>query len=123
MSDMRYLPRPLTNSTSADDDDAVQELHYAPDHLPSPAHASGTACQLAFVSDTVRLNICNTVENSKSVCLTAAAPVFLNWRLRNVHDDDDETANKKAVLYRKETARCRSYSFRFKVRRQHSLQV
>jgi len=25
--------------------------------------------------------------------------------------------------YRKETARCRSYSFRFKVRRQHSLQV
>jgi len=30
--------------------------------------------------------ICNTVENL-SVCLTAAAPVFLNWRLRNVHYD------------------------------------
>ena len=27
----------------------VQELHYASDHLLSPAHASGTACQLAFV--------------------------------------------------------------------------
>jgi len=36
--------------------------------------------------DTVCGNICNTVENLP-VCLTAAAPVFLNWRLRNVHYD------------------------------------
>jgi len=27
-----------------------QELHYVTDHLPSPAHASGTACQPAFVT-------------------------------------------------------------------------
>ena len=32
-------------------------------------------------SDTV--NICSTAENLP-VCLTAAAPVFLNWRLRNL---------------------------------------
>ena len=37
-------------------------------------------------SDTVRGNIRNTVENLP-VCLTAASPVFLNWRLRNVHYD------------------------------------
>ena len=28
----------------------VQELHYVTDHLPSPAHVSGTACQPAFVT-------------------------------------------------------------------------
>ena len=37
-------------------------------------------------SDAVHGNIHNTVENLP-VCLTAPAPVFLNWRLRNVHYD------------------------------------
>jgi len=36
--------------------------------------------------DTVSRNICNTAENLL-VCLMAAAPVFLNWRLRNVQYD------------------------------------
>jgi len=36
---------------------------------------------------------------------------------------DHTVRSTRKPCYRKETARCRSYSFRFKVRRQHSLQV
>jgi len=64
----------------------VQELHHVTDHLPSsPAHASGTACLLAFVTRHCPQEHLQHCWKLILVWLMAAAPVFLNWRLRNVY--------------------------------------
>jgi len=69
-----------------------------------PTHLEQLASRHSW-SDTVRGNICNTVENLP-VCLTAAAPVFLNWRLRNLHyDDDDDDISQLWFDYDKTTIR------------------
>jgi len=70
----------------------------------------------------------DTVDNGKiqmrDTCNTS--PGFLNTA-HIVHIEKSLKLpvlnNKKAVLSRKGTARCRSFCFWFKVRRQHSLQV
>ena len=57
--------------------------------LPSSEAITEEECACVVLpsrSDTVCGNIRSTTENLP-VCLTAAAPVFLNWRLRNLYYD------------------------------------
>jgi len=85
------------------------------------------ACRKDVMSD--EAGVSKDEEAAGDLTNVSVLPVEKNESDGKVNEDRDNSQSSPQVTlprkpcYRKETARCRNCSFRFKVRRQHSLRV